>query len=89
MAYVSSIFPLCVSSFHALTDVANDSFMGNDQFCFKACDPAGSNARRFCEHIYDRIGCQYNAPNAAQKGQYTSCEGEDQDFLCIYTCADR
>jgi hypothetical protein len=61
------------------------SFMGGGQFCFKVCDPAGPNAARFCEHIYDRIGCLYNAPNRAQKGEFTSCEGANQDFPGIYT----
>ncbi|KAJ7716590.1 hypothetical protein DFH07DRAFT_762417 [Mycena maculata] len=61
------------------------NFMGGGAFCFKACDPAGANASNFCQHIYDRIGCAYNAPNAAQNGSFTSCEGDDQDFPGIYT----
>ncbi|KII85315.1 hypothetical protein PLICRDRAFT_179041 [Plicaturopsis crispa FD-325 SS-3] len=61
------------------------NFMGGNAFCFKACDPAGKNAADFCQHIYDRIGCAYNAPNAAQKGVYESCQGDNQDFPGIYT----
>ncbi|KAJ6631151.1 hypothetical protein B0H10DRAFT_1981107 [Mycena sp. CBHHK59/15] len=61
------------------------NFMGGNQFCFKTCDPAGANAAQFCQHIYDRIGCMYNAPNKAQNGTFESCEGENQDFPGIYT----
>ncbi|KAJ7129861.1 manno protein [Mycena crocata] len=61
------------------------NFMGSGQFCFKACDPAGPDAAKFCEHVYDRIGCEYNAPNAAKNGTFESCLGENQDFPGIYT----
>ncbi|GLB45547.1 putative macrofage activating glycoprotein [Lyophyllum shimeji] len=60
------------------------NFIGSNFFCFKACDPAGPNAAHFCEHIYDRIGCAYNAPNNAQNGTFESCLGEDQDFPGVY-----
>lgn len=63
------------------------NFMGGNQFCLKACDPAGANAANFCQHIYDRIGCAYNAPNNAQTGQFTSCDGDNQDFPGVYTDA--
>ncbi|KAH8830277.1 hypothetical protein DL96DRAFT_1813352 [Flagelloscypha sp. PMI_526] len=63
------------------------NFMGGDAFCFKACNPAGKNAAHFCEHIYDRIGCAYNAPNNAQKGVFESCQGDNQDFPGIFTDA--
>jgi hypothetical protein len=61
------------------------NFMGNNQFCFKACDPSKPNAAKFCEHRFDRIGCEFNAPNAAQKGTFESCEGDVQDFPGTYT----
>jgi len=61
------------------------SFMGGNFFCFKVCDPAGPNAAHFCEHIYDRIGCAYNAPNNAQNGTFESCLGDNQDYPGIYT----
>jgi len=63
------------------------NFMGGGQFCFKTCDPAGANAANFCQHIYDRIGCAYNAPNAAPNNSFTSCDGDDQDYPGIYTDA--
>lgn len=61
------------------------NFIGSDAFCFKACDPRGPNAAHFCEHIFDRIGCAYNAPNNAKPGVFESCEGDNQDFPGIYT----
>ncbi|KAJ7839608.1 hypothetical protein B0H14DRAFT_3086953 [Mycena olivaceomarginata] len=61
------------------------NFMGGSQFCFKACDPSKSNAANYCQHIYDRIGCAYNAPNNAQNGTFESCLGENQDFPGVYT----
>lgn len=51
----------------------------------KVCDPAGPNAAEFCQHIYDRIGCAYNAPNTAPNGVFQSCEGDNQDYPGVYT----
>jgi hypothetical protein len=59
--------------------------MGGGAFCFKVCDPAGAHAADFCQHIFDRIGCAYNAPNNAQNGTFTSCEGDEQDFPGVFT----
>jgi hypothetical protein len=63
------------------------NFMGAGRFCFKACDPVDPDDRKYCEHIYDRIGCEYNAPAAYVDGKFESCEGENQDFPGIYTDA--
>lgn len=59
--------------------------MGGNAFCFKVCDPKGPHAADYCQHIYDRIGCAYNAPNQAQNGTFEACEGENQDFPGVYT----
>ena len=61
------------------------SFIGSNAFCLKVCDPAGPNAAKFCQHIYDRIGCAYNAPNAAQDKVFEACSAENGDFPGIYT----
>ncbi|KAL4268398.1 macrophage activating glycoprotein [Pleurotus pulmonarius] len=61
------------------------NFMGGDAFCLKVCDPSRPNAANYCQHIYDRIGCAYNAPNNAKEGVFESCEGENQDFPGVYT----
>jgi len=60
-------------------------FVGGEAFCFKACDPAGADAAHYCEHIYDRIGCAYNAPNNAQDGVFEVCDGDNQAFPGVYT----
>ncbi|KAF8526644.1 hypothetical protein BU17DRAFT_74148 [Hysterangium stoloniferum] len=64
------------------------NFLGGDIFCMKVCDPAGANAAHFCEHIFDRIGCMYNAPAAYQNGTFESCKGDNQDFPGVYTGSD-
>ena len=51
----------------------------------KVCDPAGPRAAQFCQHIYDRIGCAYNAPNAARDKVFEACAAENGDFPGIYT----
>ena len=62
--------------------------MGGNAFCFKVCDPSKEHAADYCQHIYDRIGCAYNAPNNAQNGTFESCEGDNQDFPGVYTGSD-
>jgi len=64
------------------------NFMGGGTFCLKACDPSRPNAARYCEHIFDRIGCKYNAPASYASGVFESCQGESQDFPGIYTGAN-
>ncbi|KAG8902136.1 hypothetical protein FRB99_004823 [Tulasnella sp. 403] len=64
------------------------NFMGSNVFCIKACDPSNADAANFCQHIFDRIGCQYNAPAAYVDGVFESCLGENQDFPGVYTGAD-
>ena len=36
---------------------------------------------------YDLIGCAYNMPAAYTKNEFTSCEGELQDVVGVYTSA--
>jgi len=64
------------------------NFMGGGAFCLKACDPANADAANFCQHVFDRIGCNYNAPAAYQDGIFLSCLGDNQDFPGVYTGAD-
>ncbi|KAI5480449.1 hypothetical protein MNV49_000602 [Pseudohyphozyma bogoriensis] len=64
------------------------NFLGADRFCLKACDPAWDGASRMCEHIYDRIGCAYNAPAAYVNGTFETCLGDDQLPPGIYVGTD-
>lgn len=61
-------------------------FVGSGTFCYKACDPSGPNAARLCEHVYDRVGCTYNAPAdyAAINGTFTDCQGDNQLPVGVY-----
>lgn len=61
------------------------NFIGGGFFCFKACNPFDSNSTQYCQNIFDRIGCAYNAPNNAQNGTFESCDGDNQDPPGIYT----
>ncbi|GAA6060526.1 hypothetical protein JCM10212_005607 [Sporobolomyces blumeae] len=62
------------------------NFMGGGTFCLKACDPSYELGYAMCEHIFDRIGCKYNAPAdyAAINGTYQSCQGDDQLYPGVY-----
>lgn len=37
-----------------------------------------------CEHIFDRIGCNANAPAAYEEGVYESCLGDNQQYPGYY-----
>ena len=60
-------------------------FLGGNRFCYKACDQSLPDADKYCEHIYDRIGCDFNIPNNAQKDVFEVCEGDNMDFVGTYT----
>ncbi|KAJ3728542.1 hypothetical protein C8R42DRAFT_654039 [Lentinula raphanica] len=52
-------------------------FLGGGAFCAKICDDTQPNAEGLCQHIYDRIGCAYNAPNNAPNNTFQACQGAD------------
>ncbi|KIK54479.1 hypothetical protein GYMLUDRAFT_77020 [Collybiopsis luxurians FD-317 M1] len=52
-------------------------FIGSNTFCAKICDDTQPNAEGLCQHIYDRVGCAYNAPNNAPNGTFQACQGAD------------
>ena len=79
MPFNSSSFLPSLTSFYSI------SFIGGNAFCLKVCDPAGPRAAQFCQHIYDRIGCAYNAPNAAHDNVFEACAAENGDFPGVYT----
>ncbi|KAJ7453326.1 hypothetical protein B0H11DRAFT_2071808 [Mycena galericulata] len=59
-------------------------FIGDNQFCGKICDQTGSNPQGLCNNIYDRLGCEYNAPNTATEGVFEVCEGDDMTPVGTY-----
>ncbi|KAL8279051.1 hypothetical protein RQP46_008509 [Phenoliferia psychrophenolica] len=50
-------------------------FISYNQFCIRMCIP-GPDAARYCEHIYDTLGCFWNLPGEYGSG-FTSCKGKD------------
>jgi hypothetical protein len=81
--------PICFTlRFSQLTLCPLSQFMGSGQFCIKACDPSRPNAANYCQHIYDLIGCAYNAPASYADGVFDSCLGDSQDFPGVYTGAN-
>ncbi|KAJ7049845.1 hypothetical protein C8F01DRAFT_1378116 [Mycena amicta] len=63
-------------------------FIGNNAFCGKVCDQTGSNAQGLCNNIYDRLGCEYNAPSDVQEGTFEACKGVDMTPVGTYTGSD-
>jgi len=61
-----------------------NNFVGGGQFCIKLCDPTVTSPN-YCLNIYDQIGCAYNMPASYADKEFTSCEGELQDVVGVYT----
>ncbi|KAJ7673254.1 hypothetical protein DFH06DRAFT_1279704 [Mycena polygramma] len=59
-------------------------FIGANTFCGKICDQTGSNPQGLCNNIYDRLGCDYNAPNNAVAGTFERCAGDDMTPVGTY-----
>lgn len=62
-------------------------FVGSGTFCLKMCNPNDPNAAALCQHIYDEIGCAYNAVAnyAAINGTFSVCDSDDMEPPGIYT----
>jgi len=59
-------------------------FVGSGIFCLKICFN-NITSPDYCLNTYDLIGCDYNMPSNAQKGQFTSCESDLQDVVGVYS----
>jgi hypothetical protein len=62
-------------------------FIGNNMFCMKMCNPANPNAPELCQHVYDEIGCTYNAPADynAINNTFTVCDSDDMVPPGVFT----
>jgi len=68
-----------------LTQALNwNLFVGSGQFCVKICDNSITQPD-YCLNVYDLIGCSYNMPSNVKNGTFTSCEGDLQDVVGVYT----
>lgn len=65
-------------------------FIGSGTFCLKMCNPDDPNAAQLCNHIYDEIGCIYNAVADYNNinGTFTVCDSDDMTPPGIYTGSD-
>ena len=62
-------------------------FIGSGMFCLKMCNPNDPDAAQLCQHIYDEIGCAYNAlaNYGAINGTFEVCDSEDMAPPGIFT----
>jgi len=62
-------------------------FIGGGIFCLKMCNPKDPQAAELCQHIYDRIGCGYNAlaDYNAINGTFSVCDSDDMTPPGVYT----
>ena len=59
-------------------------FVGSNKFCLKLCYNTITSPD-YCLNVYDLIGCDYNMPSNVQNGTFTSCDGDLQDIVGVYT----
>ncbi|PCH35130.1 hypothetical protein WOLCODRAFT_166063 [Wolfiporia cocos MD-104 SS10] len=59
------------------------NFMSDTEFCFRACKP-GPDATTYCQHIYDKMGCEWNMPGSYSAGVFERCMGDDGEPMGIY-----
>ncbi|EJD45992.1 hypothetical protein AURDEDRAFT_113887 [Auricularia subglabra TFB-10046 SS5] len=59
------------------------SFISSNEFCFRAC--IGPNAQKYCEHIYDVMGCYWNMPANYNANVFESCDGDSGQPMGIYS----
>ncbi|GAA6014066.1 hypothetical protein JCM10207_000225 [Rhodosporidiobolus poonsookiae] len=52
------------------------SFISDDEFCIRACYN-GPDAWRWCNHIYDVMGCYWNEPGSYAKGSFDTCKADN------------
>ncbi|KAG6861632.1 hypothetical protein C0995_014071 [Termitomyces sp. Mi166 len=52
------------------------NFMSDTEFCFRAC--IGADATKYCNHIYDVMGCMWNMPANYQSGVFENCDADDE-----------
>jgi len=65
-----------------------DSRMGWGVFCLRACDPAVENSEQYCDDLYDKLGCAFNAPASYGSEYFESCDAESGNPPGVYTGTD-
>ncbi|CAO1637360.1 unnamed protein product [Jaminaea pallidilutea] len=59
------------------------SFMSATEFSFRACFDSGDNATKYCPHVYDEMGAQWNHPGDYDSG-FTNCDGDSGHFPGVF-----
>jgi len=61
-------------------------FIGSGMFCLKMCNPQDAQAATLCNHIYDRVGCTYNALADYNNinGTFQVCDSDDMTPPGVY-----
>ncbi|KAF8583016.1 hypothetical protein K439DRAFT_1634789 [Ramaria rubella] len=64
-------------------------FIGGGMFCLKMCNPSDPNGPQLCNHVYDEVGCTYNAlaDYPAINGTFQVCDSDDMAPPGIFTTA--
>ncbi|KAF8522963.1 hypothetical protein BU17DRAFT_64162 [Hysterangium stoloniferum] len=64
-------------------------FIGSGMFCLKMCNPNDPNGPKLCNHIYDEIGCDYNAIADYDNinGKFEVCDSDDMTPPGVFTTA--
>ena len=57
-------------------------FISSGEFCIRAC--IGPNAQKYCNHIYDIMGCYWNMPANYDAGTYENCDGDNALPMGVY-----
>jgi len=60
------------------------NFMSANEFCIRACNPAGPNPAGFCEHVYDLMACEWNMPGNYDPGYFEDCVGDSGEPMGVY-----
>ncbi|KAF7326785.1 hypothetical protein MSAN_02498000 [Mycena sanguinolenta] len=63
-------------------------FIGDSAFCGKICDQTGPNPGGLCNNVYDRLGCEYNAPSDVDANTFEYCLGDDMMPVGTYVGQD-
>jgi hypothetical protein len=63
-------------------------FVGSGIFCLKVCYN-GITEPDYCLNTLDLVGCTYNMPSNVKNGTFTSCDGDLQDVVGVYTVDGR
>jgi hypothetical protein len=60
------------------------NFMSDTTFCIRGCKD-GKDARKYCQHIYDLLGCEWNIPANYTEGIFEDCKGDTTFFQGLYS----